>query len=531
MKRLILPIITLLALVPMMRAQVSNPNNKLRMAEYAISQFYVDTVNEDKLVEAAIEAMLAKLDPHSAYSSPEEVKALNEPLQGTFSGIGVAFNVTNDTLRISSVTSGGPSERVGVLPGDRIIAVNDTVIAGVKKPQADMVRMLRGPKGSKVGIKVLRRAQNAADTIDFTITRADIPIYSVGASYMVDGSTGYLRIDRFAMDTGKEVAEALRKLRSQGMKNLILDLVDNTGGYLDASVEVLGELLPPGALTVYTEGERSPRHDNPARPSGKKPLFEDGRLVVMVNQNSASAAEITAGAIQDWDRGLVVGRRTFGKGLVQRPIPFPDGSMIRLTVAHYYTPSGRNIQRPYTLGDQESYARDILDRIDSGELMHADSVKHDDSLRTSTLRLGRTIYGGGGIEPDQFVALDTTEYTRYYRNVMAKGVLIKYAVDYADAHRKELRKRYKTDDQFVNGFNVTPEMLAELYEAAEKAGVEPDPEQAAKSEPLFAMIIKALIGRDVYDTPTYFKVYNLHDPIFLEALRLISSPDYDSHLN
>ena len=506
MKRILLPLITFLALCPMLRAQVSNPNNKLRMAEYAISQFYVDTVNEDKLVEAAIEAMLSKLDPHSAYSSPEEVKALNEPLQGTFSGIGVSFNVTNDTLRISSLVSGGPSERVGVLPGDRIIAVNDTAIAGVKMPQADMMKKLRGPKGSKVDIKVLRKSQAAADTIDFRITRDDIPIYSVGASYMVDDATGYVRIDRFAMDTGKEVAEALKKLRAKGMKNLILDLVDNTGGYLDASVEVLGELLTPGSLTVYTEGERSPRHENPARPSGKKPLFEDGRLVVMVNQNSASAAEITAGAIQDWDRGLVVGRRTFGKGLVQRPIPFPDGSMIRLTVAHYYTPSGRNIQ------------------------MHADSVKHDDSLRTETLRLGRTIYGGGGIEPDRFVALDTTEYTRYYRNVMAKGVLIKYAVDYADAHRKELRKRYKTDDQFVKDFKVTPEMLAELYDAAEKAGVEPDPEQAAKSEPIFSMIIKALIGRDVYDSPTYFKVYNLHDPIFMEALRLINSPEYDSLL-
>lgn len=530
MKRFILPIITLLTLCPLTRAQVSTPSNKLRMAEYAISQLYVDTVNEDKLVEAAIEAMLSKLDPHSVYSSPEEVKALNEPLQGTFSGIGVAFNVTNDTLRISSVIAGGPSERVGVLPGDRIVAVNDTVIAGVKKPQTEMMKMLRGPKGSKVDIKVLRKAQAEADTIDFLITRDDIPIYSVGASYMVDDATGYLRIDRFAIETGKEVANALKKLREQGMKNLILDLVDNTGGYLDASVEVLGELLPPGSLTVYTEGERSPRRDSPARPSGKKPLFEDGRLVIMANQNSASAAEITAGAIQDWDRGLVVGRRTFGKGLVQRPIPFPDGSMIRLTVAHYFTPSGRNIQRPYTMGDQESYARDILDRLDNGELMHADSVKHDDSLRTKTLRLGRTIYGGGGIEPDLFVALDTTEYTRYYRNVMAKGTLIKYAVDYADTHRKELKRRFKTDNQFVKGFTVTPEMLSQLYQAAEKAGVEPNPEQAAKSEPLFSMIIKALIGRDIYDTPTYFKVYNMHDPIFLEALRLINSPDYDSML-
>lgn len=511
------------------RAQIP-ANQKLRFAEQAVAQFYVDTVDEDKLVEAAIRSMLQELDPHSAYSNAEETKELNEPLDGNFSGIGITFNMNRDTLYVISTVAGGPSERVGLLAGDRIIAVNDTAIAGVKMKNSAIMKRLRGPKGTDVRVRVLRHNGNASDSIDFKITRADIPIYSVDAAYMADPRTGYIRVSRFAADTRKEVEQAIKDLRKQGMKQLILDLVDNGGGYLNASVDVLSELLPKGSLAVYTEGRMSPRYNNITSPHGKTPLFEDGRLVVMVNQYSASASEITAGAIQDWDRGVIVGRRTFGKGLVQRPFPFPDGSMMRLTVAHYYTPTGRDIQKPYVKGDKKDYARDILDRLNSGELMHADSIKYVDSLRVNTLRIGRPIYGGGGISPDVFVPLDTMAVTKYYRDMMAKGVINQYAIRYVDSHRKEIRKNYRTDTDFNDRFEVTPAMLQEIYDMTSKEGVEFNEEQAKQSSALLRTVTKALIGRDVYDQATYFKVYNRYDPIFREALRVINSPEYDTIL-
>ena len=507
------------------------PNNKLRMAEAAIAQLYVDTVNEDRLVDDAIKGMLEGLDPHSSYTTPEETKELNEPLQGNFSGIGITFNMNKDTLYVIQTVAGGPSERVGILAGDRIVAVNDTSIAGVKMKNSDIMKRLRGQKGTKVDVKVLRKQRVSTDTLDFTITRADIPIYSVDAAYMADPQTGYIRINRFAADTHKETAEAIEKLKKQGMTQLILDLVDNGGGYLNAAADILGEFLPAGSLAVYTEGINSPRYDLMASPSGKKPLFADGRLVVMVNQYSASASEITSGAVQDWDRGVIVGRRTFGKGLVQRPVPFPDGSMIRLTVAHYYTPTGRDIQKPYSKGGQKEYAKDIIDRFNHGELMHEDSVKYVDSLRVQTLVNKRPIYGGGGISPDRFVALDTTENTLYYRKVMAKGLINQFCIKYVDDNRKQIKKLYKTDADFVRGFEVSDAMIQELKEMADKEGIEYDEEQAKRSRSLFAMIIKALIGRDIYENATYFKVYNGYDPIFREALRLINSPEYDAILD
>lgn len=506
--------------------QKASPRQKLMMAQQAIEQLYVDSVDADKLVEDAINGMLEKLDPHSAYSSPEETRELNEPLQGNFSGIGISYNMTTDTVYVIQTVSGGPSERVGLLAGDRIIAVNDTVIAGVKMKNSDIQKRLRGPKGTEVSVKVLRYDNAIPDTIDFLITRADIPIYSVDAAYMVDPSTGYIRLNKFAADTPKEMREAITKLKKSGMKQLILDLTDNGGGYLNAAVELLGELLGDGDLAVYTEGLNSPRYNAYASPNGKKGLFSDGRIVVMMNQFSASASEITAGALQDHDRAVVVGRRSFGKGLVQRPITLPDGSMIRLTVAHYYTPSGRDIQKPYKKGDEDAYKKDIEDRMNHGELMHADSIKLVDSTEYHTLRLGRTVYAGGGIMPDRFVPLDTTEYTKYYRNIVAKGLINKFVIKYVDKHRAELTKKYKTDDQYVADFKVTPEMINEVKEMADKEGIEFNEEQFKRSRPLFEMNIKGLIGRDLYESATYFKVFNLHDPIFKEALKVINSQDY-----
>lgn len=511
----------IIAGVAIMIAQ-SDAVRKLLWAESAITQLYVDTVNEEKLVEDAIKGMLEKLDPHSSYSNAEETKELNEPLQGNFSGIGISFNMIQDTLYVIQTVAGGPSEKVGMVAGDRIIAVNDTSIAGQKMKNSDIIKRLRGPKGTQVDLKVLRRP----DTIDFVVTRAEIPIYSVDAAYMVDPTTGYIKLNRFAAETPHEVIKALEDLRSRGMKDLILDLTDNGGGYLQASIDLLGEFLEPGSLAVYTEGLNSPRNNNFAHPDGKKPLFDDGRLVVMMNQYSASASEITAGAIQDWDRGLIVGRRSFGKGLVQRPIPFPDGSMVRLTVAHYYTPTGRDIQKPYTSGDNKSYESDIADRFKNGELMHEDSLKVNKELKVLTLKNKREKFGGGGIYPDKFVALDTTEYTKYYRNVMAKGLFNKFVIQYIDSNRNELKKKYKTDDDFVKKFEVSDEMLDEFKAMADKEGVEFNEEDFKRSESLFRNVIKALIGRDVYENYTFYKIVNDKDPIYKEAYKLIKSDEY-----
>lgn len=507
------------------------PQQKLILAEQAISQLYVDSVDENKLAEDAIRGMLEKLDPHSQYSSPEETKELNEPLQGNFSGIGITFNMNRDTLYVIQTVSGGPSERVGLLAGDRIIAVNDTAIAGVKMKNSDIMKRLRGPKGTNVEVTVLRFQDGATDTIPFRITRDEIPIYSVDAAYMVDPQTGYIRLNKFSANTHEEVVTALKDLKKKGMKQLILDLTDNGGGYLQAAIDLLGELLEPDKLAVYTEGLKSPRYNAYSRPSQLRgPLFKDGRLVIMTNQYSASASEITAGAVQDWDRGIIVGRRSFGKGLVQRPVPLPDGSLIRLTVAHYYTPTGRDIQKPYEKGHEDAYRKDIENRFNNGELMHADSIHLPDSLKKLTLRLNRPVYGGGGIMPDEFVPLDTTEFTKYYRNVMAKGLINRFVISYVDKHRKEIKKQFRTDDDFVAGFKVTPEMLNELKELADKEKVEFNEEEFKRSQPLFDMNIKGLIGRDIYDNATYFKVYNTHDPIFQKALKIINSQDYTTIL-
>lgn len=524
MKKIFYAIFALLAAAA--SAQQFLPAHKLQYAEQAISKLYVDSVNEDKLVEDAIVGMLKSLDPHSSYTNAKETKELNEPLEGSFSGIGISFNMATDTLYIIETIGGGPSERVGLLPGDRIIKVNDTVIAGVKMLNSDIMKRLRGPKGTDVNVTVLRYDGITPDTIDFRITRDDIPILSVDAAYIVEPGIGYIRLNKFGAETHKEFVEAVNNLKKEGMKNLILDLSDNGGGYLKASVDILGELLPSGSLAVFTEGLNNPKYEYNAYPSGKKPMLEEGRLVVMMNQYSASASEITAGAIQDWDRGLVVGRRSYGKGLVQRPVPFPDGSMMRLTVAHYYTPTGRDIQKPYTKGNADAYAHDIIDRFNNGELMHEDSIKYIDSLKVRTLRLNRPIYGGGGISPDRFVGIDTTENTKYYRQVMAKGLINRFAIKTVDKDRKEILAKYPTDADFLKGYRITDTQLQELYDLATAEKIEFNADEAALSRPLFSMILKGLIGRDIYDSSTYFKVYNQRDPMFRKALEVIKSKEY-----
>lgn len=497
------------------------PDRKLLMSEQIIERFYVDSVNSDKMVQEAIVAMLKTLDPHSTYSDPEETKELTTPLTGNFSGIGVQFNMLNDTLFVIQTTSGGPSEKVGILPGDRIIQAGDSVIAGRKLPNSRIIKILRGEKGSQVLLKVLRKG--SPEPIAFLVTRDDIPVYSVDAAYMADPTTGYIRISRFGEETEKEFEKALSDLRAKGMQNLIIDLEDNGGGYLQAAHQLASHFLEKGDMVVYTDAPKMGRSDFRVERAGD---FRKGRLVIMANQYSASAAEILSGAVQDNDRGLIVGRRTFGKGLVQRPFPFPDGSMIRLTVSRYYTPSGRSIQKPYAPGDEEAYRKDMLNRYEAGEFSSADSIHLPDSLRYSTLRNRRPVYGGGGIMPDLFVPIDTTMYSTYYRDLVAKGIINRFAITYVDANRKSLRAEYPDGEAFDRGFTFTPEMLDEVVALGRADSVMPDSAMFEKSRPLIATIVKGLIARDLFESADYFRVVNpALSPSYRAALDLINDEE------
>ena len=507
MKKILFALPLCLAITLTSTAQRGMPQGmqKLLNAEYAIASLYVDTVNEDKLIEEAIKGMLESLDPHSSYTDAKETKELEEPLQGEFSGVGIQFNMNKDTLYVIQTIPGGPSERVGIIAGDRIITVNDTTIAGVKMRNSDIQKRLRGKKGTQVTVQVKRAGVN--ELITFRITRDNIPLHSIDASYMLDEQTGYMRISRFGAKTHEEMIEALKELKKQGMTQLIMDLSDNGGGYLNAAIDMCNEFLERGQLMVYTEGENSPRNEANANGWGD---YKDLHMVVMVNQYSASAAEIFAGAMQDWDRAVVVGRRTFGKGLVQRPFRFDDGSMMRLTVARYYTPSGRCIQKPYDRGDKKAYEKELLDRANVGEYYCLDSIQFNDSLRYTTRLNGRTIYGGGGVMPDVYVPIDTTEYTTYYRDLIAKGITNQYAISYVDKNRKSIAKRYKTVNDFDNGFIVTDEMMREFIALGEKDSVKFDEEKFRTSEALLKDIIKGLIARDVYGSASAYNVIINH---------------------
>lgn len=521
MKKILLPLLMLMALPGYVSAEVvsaKEANSKLSHAQKIISMYYVDDVDNGKLVTDAIVAMLKDLDPHSTYTNPDETKELTTPLEGKFSGIGISFNMVNDSVYVISTIAGGPSEKVGMLPGDRIVSADDTILSGVGRGRNEITPVLRGPKGSKVNLKVQRGVRQ----IDFKVTRDDIPLYSVDASYMVDGKTGYIRIARFAEDTAKEVAQAIAKLKSKGMVDLILDLEDNGGGYLGSAYEIARMFLRKGDMIVYTRGQKMPPADYYATADG---MFGDGKVVVLVNQYSASASEILAGALQDNDRGLVVGRRTFGKGLVQRPFLLPDGSMIRLTTARYYTPSGRCIQKPYTSGDRKEYDLDILNRFNSGELSNADSVHLPDSLRYTTLRSKRTVYGGGGIMPDRFVPIDTTMYSDYYRDLVAKGVINQYVISYMDKNRNALKKKYRNTDKFIKGFEMSPEMVSGLVERGMKDSVMLDSAGLERSLPMIKTIVKGLLLRDLYDDAYYFQVSNGMNPVFLKAMELINNDE------
>lgn len=519
-------------------AQFSDVNiQKLGFVTYLIDHYYVDSTDTGKLAEDAIKGMLSNLDPHSSYISKENLKRESEPLEGSFDGIGVVFQMVEDTLLVVQTISGGPSEKVGIMAGDRIIYVNDTTIAGVKMQNIDIQKRIRGPKGTIVSVKVLRR--DVPDLIEFRITRDKIPLYSVDASYMVDKNTGYIKIDRFSSTTLKEFDEALEKLKKQKMQNLIIDLQDNGGGYMSAAIGIVDNLLKDGKLIVYQEGNAQPRENYSA--SGKNKVFE-GKVVVLVDEGSASASEIVTGAIQDWDRGVVVGRRTFGKGLVQKMMDLPDGSQIRLTTARYYTPSGRCIQRPYK-ENIKNYRNDLIERYNHGELMHEDSISFPDSLKYYTLELKRPIYGGGGIMPDLFVPLDTAKYTKYHRDLVAKGVINRYILDYIEKNRATLEASYPTHqmsdekkkesfEKFNKMFVLQDAELQELVANGTKEKVEFDTLQFNQSKELIKKQVKANIARDLWSSNEYYQIMNTENDIYNKAVDLLSSKTkYDNALH
>lgn len=504
----------------------NSPLRKLQLAEMAITNFYVDSVNEQKLSEDAIRGMLKGLDPHSTYTDAKETKAMNEPLQGDFEGIGVQFNMIEDTLVVIQPIVNGPSQKVGILSGDRIVSVNDSTIAGTKISRVDIMKRLRGKKGTKVKLGIVRLGVNGILT--FVVTRDKIPVHTLNAAYMIRPGVGYICLESFGMKTHKEFMDAVKELEKQGMKSLILDLQDNGGGYLQAAVQIANEFLKDNEMIVYTEGRNVRRQNYKAIGNGR---LQKMRVYVLVNEFTASAAEIVTGAIQDNDRGTVVGRRTFGKGLVQRPFDFPDGSMMRLTIAHYYTPSGRCIQKPYKKGDLKDYEMDLEKRLKHGELTNPDSIHFDTSQKFYTLRNHRVVYGGGGIMPDYFVPLDTTKYTKYHRLLAAKNIIMNAYLKYVDANRTTLKDLYKSFDTFNKNYVVPQSLLDTIIAEGKKEKVEPkDKAELTATMPYIKVQLKALVARDLWDMNEYYRIWNEQSDIVNKAIKLCTAPNTDRSL-
>lgn len=502
-------------------SQKSDPkktDQKLNTAFQFIRLSYVDTVDEEKLTEAAIIAMLKELDPHSVYMTKEEIDKANEPLIGNFEGIGVQFNIIKDTIVVVTPTPDGPSEKVGVMSGDKIVQIDGEDAVGKKINTDYVVKKLRGPKGSSVKVSIYRKGLSGL--MERTIIRDKIPITSLDVAYMVNKETGYIRLNKFSQSTMSEFSAALKGLKKLGLKNLILDLRDNSGGYLNTAIELSDEFLAKDNMIVYTEGKASPRQVSYATSKGE---FEKGRLIVLINEGSASASEIVTGAVQDLDRGLVIGRRSFGKGLVQRPYTLPDGSVIRLTTAHYYTPSGRCVQKPYNEG-VEKYYKDLSERFKHGEYIHADSIKFPDSLKYYTPNK-RVVYGGGGIMPDLFVPLDTSYYSTYYSELLRKGIINQYVIKYLETNREKIKALYPSVEEFLKGYNIDENFMGKFFEFAAGEGIEKDEEGYKTSEVYMKNFFKAWIARNLWDYAAYWRVSNENDEVFLNAVKAIQDKD------
>ncbi|HLO59937.1 MAG TPA: S41 family peptidase [Bacteroidales bacterium] len=484
-----------------------------------IEKYYVDTVNENSLVEHAITELLKDLDPHSSYLTKDEVAQLNEPLQGNFEGIGVSFNILNDTVYIISPVAGGPSDKAGVLSGDRLIKVDGKNIAGTGIKSDDVFAMLRGKKGSKVTISLLRRGNS--ELLDYDIIRDKIPIYSIDATYKVSEDIGYIKVNRFSMTTMDEFTKALSELKKENVKNLILDLTGNGGGYLEVAIKLADQFLDAGKLILYTQGINSPKKEYYATREG---LFEKGHLVILIDEGSASASEILSGAIQDWDRGIIVGRRSYGKGLVQKPLLLPDQSMIRLTVAKYYTPTGRLIQKPYNMS-RDDYEKDLINRYNKGELAHKDSIHFADSLKYYTLKNTRLVYGGGGIMPDYFVSIDTSHYTDYYQQLVRKRVIDQFVLEYVDINRRNLISKYKDIESFKNYFEIDQPLFDNFIKFGTDKGIAFNEKDFQLSKEQLAALIKAYMARDLWTNSEFYEVINDTEPKFQTAVTILKNWD------
>ena len=476
-----------------------------------VQENYADTVDQNKLIDVAIVKMLESLDPHSTYIPAKDVQRANEKLGSNFEGIGVSYDVIKDTMYVVEVIQGGPCSHVGVLAGDKLLKINDTLCAGKSYSQDDYMKRLRGSKGTKVKLTFLR----ANIEVEFNVTRDVIPIYSVDAQYMMNDNVGYIKISRFAAKTAYEVQDAIQKLKRNGMKNLIIDLQGNQGGYLNSAVQICDDMLEGNKLIVYTEGTHSKREEYRSTGNG---LHKTGKVIILINENSASASEILAGAMQDWDRGLIIGRRSFGKGLVQKPFYLVDGSVVRLTTAHYFTPSGRNIQKPYD-GSKDKYYNEIVSRLKTGQLMQSDSVKFPDSMMRMTAR-GRKVYSGGGISPDIFVGIDTSMYSEYYLQLIRKGILNSFVINYLDKNRMNYLTTYPQFKDFKNNYAVSKSLLIQLNDFAAANGVPFDKKGMKTSSQHLSIQLKAIFARNLYSSAAFFEIINELDPMINKALEL-----------
>lgn len=490
-------------------ANVNSDIQRFRDVITQIREEYVDTVNTSELVDDAIQTMLHRLDPHSSYISAADRIVANEDLRGNFDGIGVEFNIFNDTIVVVTPLSGGPSEALGILSGDKIIKVDGKNMAGVHVTTTDVTKALKGPRGTEVNVTIKRGSKE----IDYTIVRDKIPQYSVDVAYMVDNQTGYIKVNRFSATTFDEFQQSMEELKDKGMKRLILDLQGNPGGYMNVAIEMADEFLSAGKKIVSQQGKES-KYNAETR-STSKGDFEDGSVIVLVNEGSASASEILAGALQDNDRALIVGRRSFGKGLVQAPFDLSDGSELRLTISRYYTPSGRSIQKPYE--DGEEYSRDMISRYNHGEFFHADSIKFNDSLKYLTMN-GRTVYGGGGIMPDYFVPLDTTLNSHYLNELYTSTAIQEYTFNYAEKNKQQLEN--DGFERFLNSFVVTDGMLNELARVGERNKVKPDYKELKKKKRLFQIHIKAQVARKIWGNKGFYPVFNETNEVFMKSIKL-----------
>lgn len=505
-----------------MKAQenVQEQGEKFNTLLYYMNRMYVDSVDLDGLVETAIRGMLEELDPHSVYIPSEDLQQADEPLNGNFEGIGVRFNIMKDTIMVVSTIAGGPSEKLGIMSGDRIVEVDGEIVAGIGIRNKGVMERLKGPKGTHVDVGIKR--SKVLELIHFDIERDKIPIYSVDAHYMVDNRIGYIKVNRFSKETMGELTTALDELAGEGMKDLILDLQGNGGGMLNTAIAMGDEFLSDDRLIVYTDGRSFPREDRIAQEEGR---FEKGRLVVLVDESSASASEIVSGAVQDWDRGLIVGRRTFGKGLVQRPVRLPDGSAVRLTVQQYFTPSGRCIQKPYDEG-VDAYRREKYERFEKGELMSLDSLELPDSLKYSTLVKGRTMYGGGGILPDVFVPIDTSMNSTYFTDLLRKGLFNRAVLEFMDADRKKLEQTLSDREEYIRAYSVPQALLDKLIALGEDEEIAFVEEDWNTSLPAIELRLKAILARNLFDTAAFYEVFNPINPIFRRGIEVLNDGTY-----